>query len=99
VTFDPIISLVINRSHFELHSLEIAKGLFDKAQLFIGGDHFGGGHLLLGQLSTNNVTAVKEFFGSDLVLVKAPWEPSIDDIPAYEFGYLGTLQYPAPACP
>src|ERR1700737_1206355 len=80
VTLNPIIGLVINRSHFELHGFEIAKGLFDKAQLFVGGDHFSGSHLLLGHLSTDNVTAVKEFFGSDLVLVKTPGEPSIDDI-------------------
>jgi hypothetical protein len=66
--------------------------------LFVGGDHFSGSHLLLGHLGTDNVTAVKEFFGSDFILVKAPGEPSIDDILAYKFAHLGTLQHPAHAC-
>jgi hypothetical protein len=55
-----------------LHGLEIAERFLDQAQLFIGGNDFGGGHLLFGHLTADNVTAVEEFFGSDLFLVKAP---------------------------
>jgi len=35
-------------------------------------DYFAGSHLLLGHLTANNVTTVEEFFGRDLVLIKAP---------------------------
>src|SRR6476661_3710284 len=74
VTSDSIIGLVVDGPYFELHGLETAERLFDQAQLFIGGDYFAGSHLLFGHLITDNVTAVEEFFGHDLVLVKAPEE-------------------------
>src|SRR5271166_3180928 len=93
VTSDSIIGLVVDGPYFELHGLETAERLLDQAQLFIGGDYFASSHLLFGHLTTNNVTAVEEFFGHDLVLVKAPGEPSIEHIPADEFTHLGTLQH------
>src|ERR1700751_1883092 len=80
VTSDSIIGLVVDGPYFELHGLEIAEGLLDQAQLFIGGDYFARSHLLFGHLTTDDVTAVKEFFGHDLVLVKAPGEPSRSQI-------------------
>src|SRR5207249_7639406 len=95
---DSIIGLVVDGPYFEFHGLEISERLLDQAQLFIGGDYFARSHLLLGHLTTDNVTAVKEFFGHDLVLVKAPGEPSIDHIPADEFAHLGTLQHSAYPC-
>src|SRR5271165_2431181 len=98
VTSDSIIGLVVDGPYFELHGLETAERLLDQAQLFIGGDYFASSHLLFGHLTTNNVTAVEEFFGHDLVLVKAPGEPSIEHIPADEFTHLGTLQHPAYPC-
>src|SRR5215467_6508777 len=72
VASDPVIGFVKDGSHFELHGFEIAKSLLDQTQLFIRSNHFGGGHLLPGQLRTHNVTTVKESFGSDLVLIKVP---------------------------
>jgi len=72
VAFDAVIGLVKDGSHFELHGFERAKSLLDQTQLFIGSNHFGGGHLLPGQVRTDNVTTVKEGFGSDLVLIKVP---------------------------
>src|ERR1700675_4827904 len=98
VTSDSIIGLVIDGPDFELHGLETAEGFLDQAQLFVGGDYFARSHLLFGYLPTDNVTAVEEFFGHDLVLVKAPGEPSIEHIPADEFAHLGALQHPAYAC-
>src|SRR5271165_2937429 len=95
VTSDSIIGLVVDGPYFELHGLETAERLLDRAQLFVGGDYFARSHLLFGHLTTDNVTAVEEFFGHDLVLVKAPREPSIEHIPADEFTHLGTLQHPA----
>src|SRR5208283_2999206 len=94
VTSDSIIGLVIDGPYFELHGLETAEGLLDQAQLFVGGDYFARSHLLFGHFTTDNVTAIEELFGHDLVLVKAPGEPSIDHIPADEFAHLGTLQHP-----
>src|SRR5271167_4408532 len=99
VTSDSIIGLVVDGPYFELHGLESVERLLDQAQLFVGGDYFARSHLLFGHLTTDNVTAVEEFFGHDLVLVKAPGEPSIEHIPADEFAHLGTLQHPAYACP
>jgi len=72
VASDPVVSLVKDRTHFELHGLEIAEGLFDQTQLLVRSNHFDGRHLLLGHIATDNVAAVKESFGSDLILVKAP---------------------------
>ena len=85
VSSDSIISLVVDGPYFELHGLETAERLLDQAQLFVGGDGFAGSHLLFGHLTADNVTAVEEFLGHDLVLVKAPGEPSIDHIPAEEY--------------
>src|ERR1700726_4255767 len=98
VTSNAIIGLVVDGPYFELHGLETAERLLDQAQLFVGGDYFARSHFLFGHFPTDNVTAVKEFFGRDLVLVKAPAEPSIEHIPADEFAHLGTLQHPADAC-
>src|ERR1700746_3156433 len=98
VTSDSIIGLVVDGPYFELHGLETAERFLDQAQLFVGGDYFASSHLLFGHLTTDNVTAVEEFFGHDLVLVKVPGEPSIEHIPADEFAHLGTLQHPAYAC-
>jgi hypothetical protein len=72
VAFNPIITLVVDGAHFELHALEITERLLDQAKLIVGGDNFGGGNILLGQLGTENVTAVKESFASDLFLVRYP---------------------------
>jgi hypothetical protein len=36
MAFDSVISLVKNRSYFQLHWLQIAEGLLDQAQLFVG---------------------------------------------------------------
>src|SRR5215831_8549705 len=99
VASDPVVSLVKDRAHFELHGLEIAEGFFDQAQLLVGSDHFEGGHLLLGHIATDNVAAVKESFGRDLVLVKAPQEFSFDNLPLDKLAHLGALQHPAHPCP
>src|SRR5271157_1394407 len=99
VTSDSIIGLVVDGPYFELHGLETAEGLHDQAQLFVGGDYFARSHLLFGHFTTDNVTAIEEFFGHDLVLVKVPREPSIEHIPADEFAHLGTLQHPPTRAP
>ena len=72
VASDSVIGLVVDGPYFELHGLETAERLLDQAQLFVGGDYFASSHLLFGHLTTDNVTAVEEFLGYDLVLVKAP---------------------------
>ena len=72
VAFDSVISLVKNRSYFQLHCLQIAEGLLDQAQLFVGSHYLGSGHLLLGHVRTDNVTTVKELFGGDLVVIEVP---------------------------
>ena len=46
VDFNSIISLVVDGPSFELHGLEIAEGLLDQAQLFVGGYYFCGGPCL-----------------------------------------------------
>src|SRR5271165_3200876 len=97
VSSNAIIGLVVDGPYFELHGLETAERLLDQAQPFVGGDYFASSHLLFGHFTTDNITAVEEFFGHDLVLVKAPGEPSIEHIPADEFAHLGTLQHSADA--
>src|SRR5206468_4658844 len=96
---DSIIGLVVDGPYFELHGLEIAERLLDQAQLFIGGDYFARSHLLLGHLTTDNVTAVKEFFGHDLFLAKPPGGRSFDHIPREEFPHLGRLKHPPSPSP
>jgi len=67
---NPIIGLVINRSHFQPDGLQVPKSLFDQAEFLVGSDPFLLGHPLSRQVGVNHVAAIKDLLGLDGFLVE-----------------------------
>ena len=89
---DTIIRLVINRAHFQLNRLQIAKGILHQRQALVRRHQRLLGHALRRHRPADNVAAVKALLSGDLFLIETPLKTPVLNAPDHELTHPGLGQ-------
>ncbi len=80
VASDTVFVAVVDGTHFEIHGLDAAKGVFHQAEIFVALDELGGGEVSVGDFGAHHIEVVNGGFAGDVFAAAGVGESCVRDL-------------------